>query len=223
MKKAILILTALLLAATVAAQPHGPGAPRYEKNILGVRAGVNISKLDVSAEGAAISTGWRTGFYFAVADQILLTRKLPLYLETGVNFSSRGGKALIEAYGQMFETTLNPFYIQVPLLLNYHFVIRDLLTIQPFAGIYGGAGLRGMMKTDSGKADLFRDPGFLKRLDFGVRAGVGFTVRRVFLGVSYDIGCMNQLRGGEFYDYSIGPENVEVRNGCLTISLGYNF
>lgn len=223
MKHAILLLTALLLANTVAAQPHEPGGDRYEKNILGVRAGMNLSKLDVSAEGAAISTGWRTGFYFAVSDQILLTRKLPLYLETGVDFSSRGGKALIEVYGEMYETTLNPFYLQVPLLVNYHFTIKDRVTVQPFAGIYGGVGLRGKMKTGNANADLFRNPEFLKRLDFGVRVGVGIVVRRVRLGVSYDIGCMNQLRGGEFNDYSIGPENVEVRNGCLTITLGYNF
>lgn len=223
MKKAILILTALLLTATVAAQPHEPGAQRYEKNILSVRAGVSLSKLDVSAEGVAISTGWRAGFHIAVSDQILLTRSVPLYLETGVDFSSRGGKAIVEAYGEMLETTLNPFYIQIPLLVNYHFVIRNLVTIQPFAGVYGGVGLRGVMKTEYAKADLFRDPGFLKRLDFGVRTGVGIVVRRIFLGVSYDIGCMNQLRGGEFYDYSIGPESVELRNGCLTFSLGCNF
>lgn len=220
MKKAIFILTALLLAGTAAAQPH---EQRYEKNILGIRAGVNVSKLEVSADGTPLSTGWRSGFYFAVSDQILVTRHLPLYIETGVGFSSRGGKAVIDQFGEIYATTLNPFYLQVPLLVNYRFDIRNTLTIEPFAGVYGGVGLRGKMKTDYGKEELFAEPAFLRRLDFGIRAGVGIVVRRIYLGVSYDFGCVNQLKSGEFYDYNISSNNVDVRNDCLTVSIGYNF
>ena len=73
MKKYTLILFVLLLAGNARAQ-------QYEKNILGVRAGLNVSKLAVSAEDMRLSTGWRTGFHFAVSDQVLLTRKLPIYL-----------------------------------------------------------------------------------------------------------------------------------------------
>ena len=85
---------------------------------------------------------------------------------------------------------MRPFYMQVPLLVNYHFHIRDLLTIQPFAGIYGGVGIRGAMKTEYGNEDMFSAPGFLSRMDFGVRAGAGFVIRRIYLGISYDIGCL---------------------------------
>ena len=93
MKRYALILLVLLLAGSVRAQQR-------EKNILGVRAGLNISKLAVSAEDMPISIGWRTGFRFAVSDQVLLTRKLPLYLETGVDVSSRGGKSALSQYGE---------------------------------------------------------------------------------------------------------------------------
>lgn len=56
--------------------------------------------------------------------------------------------------------TMRPFYLQVPLLVNYHFLIGGLVTIQPFAGVYGGVGVRGMMKTQYGSEDLFGDRGF---------------------------------------------------------------
>ena len=204
MKRYAFILLVLLSAGAVRAQ-------RYEKNILGVRAGVNVSTCAISIEDVRINTGSRAGFHFAVTDQILLHRSLPLYLETGIGFSSRGGRAAAE------------IYMQVPLLVNYHFHIRDLLTIQPFAGIYGGVGIRGAMKTEYGNEDMFSAPGFLSRMDFGVRAGAGFVIRRIYLGISYDIGCRDLFRGGEFFGYALQPESAEIRNNCLTVTIGYNF
>lgn len=216
MKRYAFILLVLLSAGAVRAQ-------RYEKNILGVRAGVNVSTCDISIEDVRINTGSRAGFHFAVTDQILLHRSLPLYLETGVGFSSRGGRAAAEIYGDIYNMTMRPFYMQVPLLVNYHFHIRDLLTIQPFAGIYGGVGIRGAMKTEYGNEDMFSAPGFLSRMDFGARAGAGFVIRRIYLGISYDIGCRDLFRGGEFFGYALQPESAEIRNNCLTVNIGYNF
>ena len=217
MKKYTLILLVLLLTWNARAQ-------QPEKNILGVRAGFNVSKLAVSVEDMGISTGWRTGFHFAVSDQVLLTQRLPLYLETGVDFSSRGGKIALAQYGEVYRTTPRPFYLQVPLLFNYHFNIRNLLTIQPFAGIYGGVGLRGRMEFDDlGKEELFGDRGMLYRLDFGIRAGVGFVVKRIYLGISYDIGCMNQFRNGSFFSYESRTRAIEIHNDCLSVMIGYNF
>ena len=135
----------------------------------------------------------------------------------------RGGRAAAEIYGDIYNMTMRPFYMQVPLLVNYHFHIRDLLTIQPFAGIYGGVGIRGAMKTEYGNEDMFSAPGFLSRMDFGVRAGAGFVIRRIYLGISYDIGCRDLFRGGEFFGYALQPESAEIRNNCLTVNIGYNF
>ena len=217
MKKVLLIVAAILLANAVSAQNH-------EKNILGVRAGVNVSTCDISIEDVRINTGSRAGFHFAVTDQILLHRSLPLYLETGVDFSSRGGKIALAQYGEVYRTTPRPFYLQVPLLVNCHFNVRNLLTIQPFAGIYGGVGLRGRMEFDYlGTEELFGDRGVLHRLDFGVRAGVGFVVKRIYLGVSYDIGCMNQFKGGSLFSYESRTRAIEIRNDCLSVTIGYNF
>lgn len=107
MKRYAFILLVLLSAGTARAQ-------RYEKNILGIRAGVNVSTYDISIEDVRINTGSRAGFHFAVTDQILLHRSLPLYLETGVGFSSRGGRAAAEIYGDIYNMIMRPFYMQVP-------------------------------------------------------------------------------------------------------------
>ena len=127
MKKVLLIVAAILLANAVSAQ-------NYEKNILGVRAGLNLSSYSISAGGASISTDSRASFHVAVTDQILLCNKLPFYLETGLAFSSRGGK--------VDGVSFRPSYLQIPVLVNYHFNIKDIVTIQPFAGLYYGLGRR---------------------------------------------------------------------------------
>jgi len=85
-------------------------------------------------------------------------------------------------------------------------------------------GLRGRMEFDYlGTEELFGDRGVLHRLDFGVRAGVGFVVKRIYLGVSYDIGCMNQFKGGSLFSYESRTRAIEIRNDCLSVTIGYNF
>ena len=152
MKKVLLIMAAILLANAVSAQ-------NYEKNILGVRAGVNVSTCDISAGGASISTDSRASFHVAVTDQILLCNKLPFYLETGLAFSSRGGK--------VDGVSFRPSYLQIPVLVNYHFNIKNIVTIQPFAGLYYG---------------------------LGVRLGAGVVWKRIYFGLGYDIGCLNLVK-----------------------------
>lgn len=208
MKRYAFILLVLLSAGAVRAQ-------RYEKNILGVRAGVNVSTCDISIEDVRINTGSRAGFHFAVTDQILLHRSLPLYLETGIGFSSRGGRAAAEIYGDIYNMTMRPFYMQVPLLVNYHFHIRDLLTIQPFAGLYYGLGIGGKVKVGDEKGDIFGDEGGLKRSDLGVRLGAGVVWKRIYFGLGYDIGCLNLVKESD--------GEGTMRNNCFTISVGYNF
>ena len=200
MKRYAFILLVLLSAGAVRAQ-------RYEKNILGVRAGVNVSTCDISIEDVRINTGSRAGFHFAVTDQILLHRSLPLYLETGVDFSSRGGK--------LSGVSFRPSYLQIPVLVNYHFNIKDIVTIQPFAGLYYGLGIGGKVKVGDEKGDIFGDEGGLKRSDLGVRLGAGVVWKRIYFGLGYDIGCLNLVKESD--------GEGTMRNNCFTISVGYNF
>lgn len=168
MKKVLLIMAAILLANAVSAQ-------NYEKNILGVRAGLNLSSYSISAGGASISTDSRASFHVAVTDQILLCNKLPFYLETGLAFSSRGGK--------VDGVSFRPSYLQIPVLVNYHFNIKDIVTIQPFAGLYYGLGIGGKVKVGDEKGDIFGDEGGLKRSDLGVRLGAGVVWKRIYFGL----------------------------------------
>lgn len=232
MKKYALILSVLLLTgARLSAQTH-------EKNILGVRAGVNIAWMTASSGSASGSTNGRTGFHISVSDQILLSDKLPFYLETGVDFSSRGGKIKVEGYdyGPSSTTTdpvyqdvaLRPMYLQVPLLINYHFDIRNRFTIQPFVGVYYGVGIGGKIKAGEEKSDMFGGDCRFMRSDFGVRVGVGFVWRRIYFGLNGDLGCLNILKKGasvtarDFENIPSGS-GIKIANNNFAVSIGYNF
>lgn len=206
MKKLVLTLAVILLASAVLAQ-------NYEKNILGVRAGLNLSSLSISGEGLSISTDSRAAFHIAVTDQILLCNKLPLYLETGLGFSSRGGK--------IGDLSIRPSYLQIPVLINYHFNIKNLVSIQPFAGLYYGFGIGGKAKMDGETEDIFGDDSGYKRSDLGVRLGVGLAWKHLYFGLGYEIGCMNLIKS-DLIDGGDG-ENGKLRNNCFTLSVGYNF
>lgn len=200
MKKALLILTAILLTSAVSAQD-------YQKNILGVRAGLNLSSYSISAGGVSVSTDSRAAFHVAVVDQILLCDRLPFYLETGLAFSSRGGK--------VDGASFRPAYLQIPVLVNYHFNIKDIVTIQPFAGLYYGFGIGGKVKVGDQKGDIFGDEGGLKRSDLGVRLGAGVVWNKFYFGLGYDIGCLNLVKESD--------GDGSMRNNCFSISVGYNF
>lgn len=212
MKKIALALTALLLGAGIAA------AQNHEKNILSVRGGMNVSSLTASAEGLSESTGSRIGYYIGVTDEILLSRRLPLYLETGLHFSSRGAKE--------DGVSLRPMYLQVPVLVNYHVGIGRDVTIQPFAGLYYGLGIGGKAKVGDVKADLFGSDSGLRRSDLGVRLGAGVAYKHLYFGLSYDIGCLNQLKGDlvdtDFQD-DAPTYSAKLRNNCFTLTVGYRF
>ena len=168
---------------------------------------LNLSSYSISAGGASISTDSRASFHVAVTDQILLCNKLPFYLETGLAFSSRGGK--------VDGVSFRPSYLQIPVLVNYHFNIKDIVTIQPFAGLYYGLGIGGKVKVGDEKGDIFGDEGGLKRSDLGVRLGAGVVWKRIYFGLGYDIGCLNLVKESD--------GEGTMRNNCFTISVGYNF
>lgn len=212
MKKILLILAAALMAASASAQ-------RHEKNIMGVRAGLNVASYTASAGSVSISSNSRAAWHIAFSDQILLSERLPFYLETGMGVSSRGG-----IFDTMYDDldsddvwmTARPLYLQIPVLVNYHFNIKDVVTIQPFAGLYYGLGICGKLKDKySGmKVNAFSDEGGLKRSDLGVRLGAGVVWNRIYFGLGYDIGCLNVMKE------DIG---ATLRNNCFTLSVGYNF
>lgn len=151
MKKFVLILASLFAAGSVLAQ-------EYPKNILGIRAGMNVSNLTLKVDNLSESADSRVSFHAGFSDQIRLARNLPLYLETGLYITQKGAN--------IGGIKANPLYFQIPLLVNYHILLGDGWSIVPFAGIYYAVGVCGKFKYQGEKADYFGAQGLVDRSDW---------------------------------------------------------
>ena len=160
----------LLVFATVAT------AQQYRTNIFGIRAGYSLSDMTGNyLEGEKSPTRGRVSTW-GVSDRILLSRRYPLYLETGLYLSNKGVKPDI-AYEDVPGTSqIRPrvalMYLQLPVMIAYHFRLGRATALQPFVGGYHSVGISckqkegysgritGTATTDSAKRKTTRPPGF---------------------------------------------------------------
>lgn len=208
MKKLFLLIAVAAMSVTAAAQ---------EKSIWGVRAGINISGMSVVDGSDALKT--RFGYQLGVAYQRPLLGGLPLYLESGLYFTTRSAK-----YKTGDETAkLNGHYLQIPAALSWHFNIKEF-SLQPLVGIYYSLGIAGTQKVGDEKIDLFSksdhgDGGTykpFKRSDFGLRFGVNCVFKKHYhVGLGYERGLLNV--GKNF----AGNSRIKAHN--FYINVGYNF
>ena len=91
------------------------------------------------------------------------------------------------------------------------------MNIEPFVGGYASVGVGGNIKDYSDRQAYSsfssNDPNSFRRLDAGIKLGVGASFRMLYLEASYDIGLAN-----------VGHYQFEdTRTGCLNLNLGFNF
>lgn len=116
MKKFILCL--LAVAAGMSAFGQG--------RVMGVRAGLNVTSIDLSAGSNSFSFDSRASYNVGFAYQQPLLRALPLYLETGLYLTGRGGAVNVADFGFGFDEELsgkvkfNMLYLQVPVVVSWH-------------------------------------------------------------------------------------------------------
>lgn len=205
MKKFVALLCALCVAGTLSAQ---------EKHILGVRAGMNVSNMTFKQDGLSVSPSSRVSFQAGVSYQYNFLESMPFYLETGLYLSLKGAE---QKMGQT-STTIRMTYLEVPIMVNYHWNITDNIAIVPAAGFYYSLGLGGTSENKTGntsvEADTFGTDSDIKRSEFGMRFGVSVEfLENFYAGLGYDVGLNNISKDAD----------VKARNGSFFILVGYNF
>lgn len=225
MKKTIFMLAMLLTATGASAQFYPDGRPippqkraSYYRNhnrgrdygagstYFGFRIGLGVATVNSDADeldGGNAKTGLEAGF--VVGTQ--LTDRAPLYFETGLTYTEKGGKGTHD--GSKFTYGLN--YLEVPLVLTYKYQTGSGISIEPFMGGYLACGVSGKVK-DYGSREAYSsfdsdyDSSF-RRFDGGLRLGCGLGFQMLRLGVSYDIGLANVGRS-DFDDTHTGTLNI---------------
>lgn len=229
MKKILVSLIAcLLVTAPAAAQyyPNGrPIPPRlrngyhtrsntadYSNMYYGFRIGLGVGTVNSESDyldGNKAQTGLNVGFVLGTQ----LTTAAPLFFETGIYYSEKGGKSTYN--NQKFTYGLN--YIEFPLLLKYKYYADRDFSIEPFVGGYLSCGVGGKIKDFNNREayDSFGDDGDsnFKRFDGGLRVGCGVGFQVMYLEASYDIGLANV--GKDAFD--------DTHTGCFNLTFGVNF
>jgi len=179
------------------------------RNYYGLRVGLALST--VSSDDACLDgSGLASGFNMGVVAGFQMVPHTPLYFETGLNYTEKGGHGHYN--GSKFTYDLN--YLEVPLLLKYSYPTSRHSSIQPFIGGYMALGVGGKVK-DFGmhRAVSSFDDDFFKRFDGGLRIGCGLEYSHLYAEVAYDLGLSNICH--DTFNTS--------RNGCLLFNCGLNF
>ena len=183
--------------------------PLGSGNYYGLRLGLNIGCvrsddhfLDDGSAKSGVNLGVVAGFQVAPL--------LPVYMETGLLYTEKGGKGSYD--GHSFTYSLN--YLEVPLVLKYMHPLGSLTTLQPFAGVYAAVGVGGKMKDFNQRQaySSFDDEGF-QRFDAGLRIGCGLQFANLYTEMGYDLGLANISH--DYFD--------TANTGCFFATVGVNF
>ncbi len=230
MKKTMLLLLALVATVSASAQYYPDGRPipprhRYDNDrgyhrsshrlsddsYFGLRLGMAVATVRSDAANLNGSDS-RTGLDLGFVAGTRITRTAPLYFESGLSYTEKGGKGTYE--GDKFTYRLD--YLELPLLIKYKCDVARDVTIEPYAGGFLALGVGGKVK-DYGKREAYSsfssENGSFRRFDGGLRIGCGVSFNMLYAGLSYDVGLANVGH----YDFE------DTRTGSLNLHVGVTF
>ena len=140
----MLAIIGMAMSVPSFAQYGRPLNPSYaeEHNVYyGLRLGLGLSAVnsdDDLLDGGSIQAGLNIGAIIGFQ----LSPAAPVYLETGLFYTEKGGKGNVE--GVKFTYDLN--YLELPIVAKYKYDVDGDLSIQPFIGGYLAYGVSGKVR-----------------------------------------------------------------------------
>ncbi len=190
MRKTLLAMLAIAMSLPALAQYHHAGGndyPSERSRYYGLRLGLALATVNSDAaelDGGRVQAGLNIG---AVAG-FQLSAAAPVYLETGLYYTEKGGKG--DRTGTKITFNLN--YLEVPIVAKYIYNFTDEFSIQPFLGGYLALGVSGKTKDWANRTRYASFSGErFQRFDGGLRIGCGAEYQMIYLEMAYDIGLSN--------------------------------
>jgi hypothetical protein len=195
---------------------------------FGVKAGLNLSNMLAKDNDQTYSENFKMkpGFHAGATVEFPIVKRFSF--ETGLLFATKGTKInekeTVGNETNELKGEINLYYLDIPLTAKVTFDIGSAKIYGDF-GLYLGIGLKGKSKieiTDMGGTDSFNEnikfgsgSDQVKRVDYGLTAGVGVEIQSVQFGISYGYGLAN---------LSNDTDNGTItKNRVLGISVGYKF
>jgi len=218
MKKLLLFLSFVSVAAA-------QQTAAWPQTVFNVMAGVNFSTIDGRDYDEYNSV---VGFHGGLNAGINITAigTGALYFQPGLMFVTKGHNYEYNDNYLNDEATWRLYYLEMPLMAMMKVPVTQDFAIAMNAGPYLALGLSGQKtykwedgfgEQDDGKINIFKDNKQMERVsrfDAGLGFGIGVEFKRVYFGVSYDLGLT---------DIAYNKQNVGGKNRTFSINLGYEF
>ena len=211
MKKFFTAILAMMLAVPSFAQFASGGFELDKQNIYwGARMGLALGKL---TGDVGDYDGMKAGFTLAGVVGLRLSQTSPVFLESGLYYTQRGGK------NGSLKAELN--CLEIPVLIKYGFKATEDIAVLPFIGPYFAYGIAGETEYEvvdavTGKSTKEKERSYknlLNHNDMGFKLGCGLEYNMLYLEVAYQFGLHN---------IADNDDNT-IHANQVSINLGVNF
>ena len=207
MKKFFVSMVALLTSMSSFAQFSSGGFNLDEESIYwGVRFGLTGATLT-----GDLDMGMKTGMTLAGVVGLRASDSTPVFLESGLYYTERGGK---DGKARVGYNNL-----EIPIIVKYGIKATDEIALLPFIGPYLSYAFSGKTKIEEGGTTVsvgtFDEKKWtgLKRPNMGFKIGCGAEYNKLYLEVGYQFGITNLSK----------DEDLSVHSNALFVNFGVNF
>ena len=214
-KKIFSAIAALMLAMPSFAQFASGGFELDKSNIYyGARFGLALGSLSGDTKAGTMDySGMKAGITLAGVIGLRLSESAPVFLESGLYYTQRGGK------NGSLKAELN--CLEIPVLIKYGFKATEDIAVLPFIGPYFAYGIAGETEYEvvdavTGKSTKEKERSYknlLNHNDMGFKLGCGLEYNMLYLEVAYQFGIANIA----------DDDNLTAHANQLSINLGVNF
>jgi hypothetical protein len=204
MKKFFAAIVAMMLAVPSFAQFASGGFELDKSNLYyGARMGLALGSLTGDSDPY---TGMKAGFTLAGVIGLRLSETAPVFLESGLYYTQRGGK------DGSYTADLN--CLEIPVVVKYGIKATNDIALLPFFGPYFAYGAGGKMEYSGANGkEKTSTYDFLNRNDIGVKLGCGVEYNLLYAEVAYQFGLHN---------IADNDDNT-IHANQVSINLGVNF
>ena len=226
MKKVLVSLVAVLCSVSGFAQYSSGGFSLDEENMYwGVRFGMTAASLS-----GDLNVSSKVGMTLAGVVGLRPSDSTPVFIESGVYYTERGGKnggpykGVRNNDGKVGSVSRVGYnIIEIPLVIKYGLKASDDIAILPFFGPYfsyafngktkqtveGGSGTTSVGTFDE-KVALH---GGLNRASMGIKIGAGAEYNKIYVELGYQFGVTNIAK----------REDFSGRSNAFFANIGVNF
>ena len=193
MKKFFVTMLLVLLTAPTFAQFGSGGFKLSEENLYyGIRFGMTSASFSGDVDSDS-----KIGMTLAGVVGFRVSYTAPLFLESGLYYTERGGKAIFEG----LKSTASYNTLEVPLLIKYGIETQSDFVLLPFIGPYIGMAIKN-------EDDM-------KRANMGFKVGCGIEYQQLYLEAGRQFGVTNI--------YSGDVDDISVHSNAWFLNFGINF